>query len=114
MMTYSENYQTRRAKKIEGQKWFFSTTCRFTLLAVCAIFCVLYVVQLSSASTQGYVMRDLESQIQKLEQDNQKLAYDIANQRSIKKIAERLQTTNLVVADNIKYVTLPGSAVAVR
>jgi cell division protein FtsL len=114
MVSYPSNYQTLREKNLAVQHWYFSTTCRVALLVVLAFFGVLYVTQISKASTQGYVMRDLQKQIQTLQQVNQKLEFEIASLSSMKSIQERLKNTDLVVADQMQYITLTGSAVALR
>lgn len=114
MSPYSLNYKTRREKNLAVKQWFLSTTSRFVLLLVVAALGVLYVVQTSSASTTGYQIRDLEKQIQSLDNENQKLEFEIATSRSMQSIQERLKTTDLVFADNVQYATLVGSAVALR
>jgi len=103
-----------REKNLAVQHWYFSTTCRIMLLAVLGFFGVLYVTQLSTASTSGYVMKDLNKQIQALQQDNQKLEFEIASQSSMQNLQERLKSTDLVMAGNVQYALLTGSAVAMR
>lgn len=78
------------------------------------VFGVMYVAQTNAISTKGYTMKDIEGQIQALEQENQKLEFEIATHRSMQSIQSRLSNLDLVATDNVKYVTLTGSAVARR
>ncbi|MFZ2190264.1 MAG: hypothetical protein WA057_03670 [Candidatus Magasanikiibacteriota bacterium] len=113
-MNYINDYKTMREQKMDVRHWLLSTSFRMTLLVLIGVFGIMYVVQTSSASTTGYEMRDLEKQIQILEQDNQRLEFEIASNRSMKSIQSRLQGTSLVMADNVEYATLVGTAVAMR
>lgn len=77
-------------------------------------FAILFSVNMSGMSTKGYDIAELEQKITVLERENQKIDLKIANQRSMHSIQERLNGSDLVVADNIKYTTLVGSTVARR
>ncbi|MBI4993059.1 MAG: hypothetical protein HZC26_02905 [Candidatus Magasanikbacteria bacterium] len=96
------------------KRWFLSATCRFVFGSLVVVFGVMYVAQTNAISTKGYTMNDIEKQIQALEQENQKLEFEIANYRSMQSIQSRLTNLDLVASENIKYVTLTGSAVARR
>lgn len=114
MIKYTNKYKTMRERRLAVKEWMLSTTFRAVLLSVIAVFGILYVVQTSSASTTGYDMRDLERQIQSLEQENQKLEFEIATHRSMQSIQNRLVSLNMVEANNVEYATLVGTAVAMR
>lgn len=114
MSPYLQRQPTIRQKKLAVRRWLLSTAFRSVLVGVFCLFGVLYVLQTSAVSTKGYAINDFKKQIQTLEDENQKLEFEIATHRSIQSIEERLKTTQLVVADNIEYVTLVGSAVALR
>ena len=105
---------TLREKRESMKKWFFSATCRFVFGAFVVVFGVMYVAQTNAISTKGYTMNDIEKQIQALEQENQKLEFEIATHRSMQSIQSRLLNLDLVAADSVKYVTLTGSTVARR
>ena len=110
----SARHQTMRQKRLAIKRWFLSTTFRAGLMMMVMVFGVLYVMQTSSLSTKGYEISDLEQQIEVLEQDNQKLEFQIATHRSMDSIQTRLASMNLVSSDNVEYVTLLGTAVALR
>jgi len=90
------------------------TTCRVLLIVLIAIFGIMYLLQTSSVSTKGYEISDLENQIRLLEEASQKIEFEIATQQSMKNIQQRLQDTELVVANDVEYITLMGSAVALK
>lgn len=90
------------------------TIFRVVLSAAVAVLGVLYVAQTSSVSTKGYDINALQKTIVELKQDNQRLEFEIAQQRSMESIQARLKNLNLVAANQVEYVTLPGTAVARR
>lgn len=71
-------------------------------------------MQTSNLSAKGYELSDLNKKISVLEQNNQRLGYEIANQQSMKNLEERVKKLKLVAADDVEYATLLSNAVAVR
>ncbi len=111
----TSNHQTLRQKRQAVRQWLYGTTFRALLLTVFLVFGLMYVVQTSSLSTKGYEINDLEKQIQVLEQENQRLELQIASNRSMNSIQERLVGLNMVEAGgSVEYVSLTGNAVAMR
>ena len=111
----TNNHQTLRQKRQAVRQWLLGTTFRAVLLTVVLMFGFMYVVKTSSLSTKGYEISDLERQIQILEQSNQRLELEIASHRSMNSIQRRLASLNMVGAGgNVEYITLSGSAVAMR
>jgi len=105
---------TLRQKREAAKRWFLGATCRFAFGVFIVVFGVLYVMRTNAISTKGYEMNNIEGQIQALEQENQKLEFEIATHRSMQSIQSRLPNLNLTTTDDVKYVTLTGSAVARR
>ena len=108
------NHQTMRQKKQAWQMLWLSASFRFVLVFFVGFFGVLYVMQTSDLSAKGYEIGDLQKQLTVLNQDNQKLEYEIANQQSMKNLEQRVKKMNLVVAENIEYATVLSNEVAVR
>ena len=113
-MVASPNHITLRQRKMAWREMFLSSTCKYAVMVFIVLFGVLYVLQTSSISAKGFAMSDLEQQIQTLENDNQKVEFEIATHRSMKSIEQRLQSMNLVTVDNAQYATLTGNSVAMR
>lgn len=113
-MVSCPNYQTMRQKRQAWQMMLLGSSCRFVLVFVIIFVGVLYVMQTSNLSARGYEIGDLQKQITLLEQDNQKLEYEIANQQSMKNLEQRVKKLNLVAVGDIEYAKLLGNEVAVR
>lgn len=114
MNDYYKKNITLRERKKAFRSWFWGAAGRTLLLMLAIFFGLMYLLQTSSASTQGYKISDLEKQIRALEQKNQKLEFEIATHRSMKSIQQRLPGVELVAADKVEYVTLLAPAVALR
>jgi len=108
------NYSSKREKKMQWRKKFFNSSVSVGIFCIGIVFGVMYIVQTNSISTKGYEMSDLEDQITLLEQDNQKLEFQIASNKSMKSIQTRLSGTELVAADSYQYGSLVGTAMAMR
>lgn len=113
-MVASPNHITLRQKRMAWREMFLSSTCKYAIMVFIVFFSILYVLQTSSISAKGFAMSDLEKQIQILENENQKVEFQIATHRSMKSIEERLKSMNLVVVDNAQYATLAGNALTMR
>lgn len=106
--------QTQREKRIAIKKWMVSTWFRAGLIVAIIVFGVLYIIEMSSVSTKGFVISDLQKQLQTLEHETRALDVEISKYRSIKSIEERLQGMDLVYATQVDYVTPVGTVVARR
>lgn len=106
--------QTLRQKRLALRAWMVSTSCRVSLLGVIAVFGVMYLMQMSSVSTKGFTMSELQSTIQTLQHETRALDVEIAESRSLSSVQERLAGMNMVVSDSVEYVTPVGTAVARR
>lgn len=84
------------------------------MLALTLTFGVLYVIQVNSASTKGFTLRDLEDNNSQLQQDNQKLAAEIDRLRSISSVSERETFLGLVKVQDVTYIKAGTSEVALR
>lgn len=75
---------------------------------------VLYVIQVNTASTKGFAMRDLQQNNQVLKQDNEKLSAEIDRLRSLASVSERQAFLGLVKLQNVSYLTVTSSEMALR
>ena len=91
-----------------------STSFRIGLIAVASVFSVLYIIQMSSVSTKGFAISDLQGQVQTLKNETRSLEVQISQYRSMVSIQERLQGMDLVSAGQLEYVTPVGTVVARR
>lgn len=114
MSPYLQNYSSKREVKMQWRKKFFSSSVSLGIFCIGIMFGIMYIVQTNSISTKGYEMSDLEKQITTLEQENQKLEFQIASNKSMKSIQSRLARMELVVADTYQYGSLVGTAMAMK
>lgn len=77
----------------------------YFLLAMLALFGVLYLFQVSSLSTRGYEMRKLEKQAQELEAHMKQLQLEAAEQKSIQNIEAGVRTLNMIPSGRVEYVS---------
>ena len=114
MNNFTNKKQTLRQKKLAMKKWLFSATCRTLLIVFVAVFGVMYLVQTSSVSSMGYELSDLESRVQELERETQRLDVEISQHRSIQSIQDRLKDMDMVRAESVEYVDAREAVVARR
>ncbi|KKQ27309.1 MAG: Membrane-fusion protein [Candidatus Magasanikbacteria bacterium GW2011_GWC2_37_14] len=114
MSPYLCQQKTLRDHKLQNKSWLINTGCRGFLFCLIVVLGMLFIWQTSSASTKGFAINDLQKKISDLEKESQKLDLEIAEQRSLKNIENRVSELGLVAADNVKYVTILGTAVARR
>lgn len=114
MNVYSKEKQTLRQKREAIRAILVSTSFRVVLGFCMILFGFMYIWQTNTVSTKGYTLTDLEKRINTLETETRRLDVEIAQHTSIGNLQERLTSTNLVAATEIKYLTLSGNTVAKR
>lgn len=105
---------TMRQKRQAVQEWMVGASCRVCLLFLVIVLGIMYILEASAMSTQGFEMGDLQRNISALQHENQNVEVEIANYRSLKSIQERLKRLQLVEATDAEYVNVVGTAVARR
>ena len=113
-MNQFANYSSKREMTMQWRKKFFNSSISVGIVCIGVVFGIMYIVQMNSISTRGYEMSDLENQITLLEQENQKLEFQIASNKSMKSIQSRLVGKVFVAADTYQYGSLVGTAMAMR
>lgn len=96
--------QTMRERKMAIKKALVSTTARMILTLVISIVGVLHISQISSISTTGYDVSNLQKQVTELEREINKIEYKIAVNRSMESIESRLAKMNFTNIDTVAYV----------
>lgn len=77
-------------------------------------FGVMYVAQVNSSATKGYAVRTLESQNRTLQQENDRLAMQIAKLRSVDSVKTRAAFLSLKPIAPAIFVKTNTNVVAVR
>jgi len=81
-------------------------------IAMAAVFGVLYVFQMNSASMKAYTIRDLESHRRELVRDEDRLLTEVDRLRSLSSISEREAFLGMVAPEQVKYVKISNNEVA--
>ncbi len=114
MTTYLKKKQTMLDKKRMVREWLVGTTFRGILLLIIGVSGVSYIVQTSTMSTKGYDISALKKEVNVLEQENRRLSVQIAEHRSLRSVQSRVAKLDLVVAEDVTFISNGGSAVARR
>lgn len=77
------------------------------LLMTVGIF--IYIFEITTISTKGFKITELEKTIKTLEDSNKRLTLSLANQRKMSKFEEYGIEKSMVKIDTVKYITLTSS-----
>lgn len=113
-MTHTDKKQTKRSERLAFERIIRGTKFRVVLVSGILLFGVLYIGQTSSVSTKGFVISDLQRQIQQVERENQSLHVQIATHTSMNTIQQRLADKGYIDAGQPTYITPVGTAVVRR
>lgn len=114
MTHYSLANTTQKDRREAFYRWCVSTSCRVCMIALFVVFSLLYITKTSAVSTRGYTIQDLEKQKTTLLRDTQKLEVQIAANRSIASVEERVKELGMVPASGVEYLEGVQTIVAVR
>ncbi|MBD3311493.1 MAG: hypothetical protein GF349_03285 [Candidatus Magasanikbacteria bacterium] len=114
MNRFAQKRQTLRQQKKASKNWFLGKTFRVSLIALVIVLGVLFLGKISSVSTKGFAISDLEEKKSELERETGKLEVEIAKYRSMKSIQERLAQIEMVESGEMEYVVSVGSEFARR
>lgn len=95
-------------------KFFTPTKISTVVVALTIVIGVTYLMQTNVAATKGYKIKDLEKQINQLEERNTKLNLKYIELQSMASVIEQVPGLNLVPSENVEVITPIGSAVALR
>ncbi len=103
-----------KQERMDYSKLFQSITFRVFLTILCLVLLVVYVVRISTISVKGYDISALQKQARELQDENQKLEFQIAQNASMQSIQQRLKTIQFVPADKTEFVNLAPPVIAKR
>ena len=92
--------QRKRAQKLTLGVLFFS-------ISICGL---LYVFVTANIVTKGYKITNLSKQINELESTNKGLQVEVSNLKSINMLEAKSNDLQMVKAQKIEYVSLPGAS----
>ncbi|MFH1078293.1 MAG: hypothetical protein V1745_03380 [Patescibacteria group bacterium] len=84
-------------------------------IAALTFVCVFgYVVQVNSAASRGFALRDVEKNVESLQSDVMQLEDTVATMSSVQALNERATQLGFVPVSSIEYVNPAGMAYAMR
>lgn len=91
------------------------TLVQYCLIGLCVLFATLYIWQINVSATHGYVIGDLQTSIDNIENENERLQFEVSRLQSVDSVTTRVQMLGLVKVQNIRYVKIgEDSVVAIR
>ncbi|HUD21098.1 MAG TPA: hypothetical protein VMQ44_03475 [Candidatus Saccharimonadales bacterium] len=104
------NQYQRRAYKSGRSSGIGPATAKFLLLALLAVFSLLYLVQSAQGSDMAIQLRSLDKQQQDLEQESSTLTVNASRLQSLDKLNQSATQAGLVpITPPTDSVTLPGN-----
>ncbi len=73
-----------------------------------------YLLSMNHSSTKGFEIKGLETRLQTLEEQNQRLELKVTELQSLSMIQEASKTMNMVAASSIEFAPAVGSVFAIR
>lgn len=109
MTIKANNLNSRRQQKSTSISW---RTINVFLAGACLIVGVVYLVGMNDLTVKGFALKDLKSQTNLLEEENQDLQAKALTLQSYTALSPRLQGLNMVMADDVAYFSPKTPVVA--
>lgn len=87
--------------------WLTGRISRCFMSVVLVVCSVCYVMQIACATSSGYEMRDLQRQVNSLNEEINKINIEAVSYGSLLNLKKRIQESNMARVSNIVYVTAP-------
>lgn len=100
-----EKIKTKRKFSKKTLKHFKRLNFSLAAGSLVVILAGVYLFQVSTLSTKGYEIRQLELQLNELKEANQRLELEAAGLQSIQSIDEEIQLLNLIPSGTVKHIT---------
>ena len=74
----------------------------------------MYLLQVNAIAAKGFEIRDLESQVNILDEENEKLSVRVVELKAMTELDDKVAELNMVPIDSIVYYDTAGQVVARR
>lgn len=101
------------ARGLNVPEWFSTLAPRIVCIAVLVVFSLAYIWQVTSAAGSGYEMRDLQTKVEGLRADIQKLNVNLASNNALTNLQKRVNALNMTSVANITYIE-PATAIVAK
>ena len=111
--TKTKKFKNKKKKSFCNFKFDLKTlVIVVTLLIVTTGF--LYLIEVNSAATKGYEIKDLEKEMDQLKEKNEKLRLSVIELQSIQKVNERVADLSMVAIKNVEYASADSAMAIAR
>ncbi len=111
--SYRDNHMINK-RTHEVPVFLASHGFRIFLTVLTLVLLIFYVVRLSTVSVKGYDIAALQKQVKSLQDDDNKIQFEIAKNGSMQSIQDRLKRVQFVPAEKPEFASLVPPIVAVR
>lgn len=102
--TYAAAARERRSQKVEGRRLAIA----LSVIAVAALIGILYLTQASQIVAAGYRLQALETELARMQRQNDQLLYEIAQWENPQRILKRAKELKMVPIRQGEFVVVPG------
>jgi len=88
-------------------EWLTGRISRCSIFVILVVCSVCYVMQIANATSSGYEMRDLQRQVNLLNEEINKINIEAVSYGSLLNLEKRIQESGMSRVSNIVYVTAP-------
>lgn len=104
----------RKKKKFSILYRFKIKNARLVIYAGLAILFLAYLVQVNSLATKGYIISELEQDLENLEKQNSTLEDKLLSLQTTENIINKIGDLNLVAASEVEYINSEKEIVAFK
>jgi len=110
----TSSFNSKSLQLISNNKARFHYFGNKVLACMIFVTMIAYVVIINDLSIKGFILQDLKKNISQLEIENEQFELSAMSLESYEFINERAQKLGMVKVDDIEYISMLGTAVAVK
>jgi hypothetical protein len=109
MKTNHNKKINKKSQRKQSSPWRMTNTF---LSISCLVFGAVYLIGMNDLTVKGFVLNDLKNQVSMLSEENQDLQTRSLTLQSYTALSPRLQDLNMVVVDDVAYLSPQTSTLA--
>ena len=106
-----ESFAPKKEKRIKFHIFSIGIP-NFFLLSLIIFTLLFYVVQTNTKATKGFVFKDLDHQLEYLNEENKKLELEISKKQSLVDLQPKIGEMNLVKANQVFFLDVTDTGLA--
>jgi len=93
---------------------FSSATFNVLVIGIIVLVSLFYLIQSNKISTYGFKIKELEEELRKLRQENEKFELEVTKLQSISKIEEVGRELSMIKVEKVDYITQINTSMAIK